>query len=275
MLKAFALLVIGCAVAVTSSPAQMFGIGSGFLGSGWTLYRVDAFDTAPSRVDIASIGKQLTDMAIVPNGTAYAIDATGNLYQMNLLTGAIVSMFTIPAFQNSLDAANDFTLYSWGFIDQTVYRIDLLTATFAPVVNTGFQASGDLALDPNGVDLFGAAFANHLIRINLNTLVVTDIGIMFVAPGLVVPGLDFDASGQLYATSGNSGTGATEVFAVDKTTAGTTLIGDISGAGNYGMSINATAVAPEPATLLLLAPGLAVVGALRRRRGLRRDEEAY
>lgn len=80
-----------------------------------------------------------------------------------------------------------------------------------------------------------------------------------VTPGLLVPGLDFDPSGQLYATSGNDGSTAAQVYRVNKLTGATTLIGDISGVGNFDMSITppaGPAAVPEPASLTLFGLGL-------------------
>jgi CSLREA domain-containing protein len=217
--------------------AEMFGVGSGVGTNGSTLYRVDNFRSAPTRVDIAHTGKILQDIASAPDGNAYVINKSDNgLYQINLSDGSTTFMFNIAADQNSLEAANNTTLYSWGYTDPSLYRIDLTARSFTPVVNTGFFGS-DLALDLNGTDLYGSTQNGRLIRINLLSLQVTDIGQMAVTAGLRVPGIDFAPSGQLYATTGNDGSTVAEVYVVDKTTAATTRIGDISGVGNFGMSI--------------------------------------
>jgi hypothetical protein len=248
--------------------AEMFCVGSGVGTNGSTLYRVDNFATAPNRVNIADTGLILTDIATATNGNAYVIDVVSRLYQINLTNGATTFLFNVASSQNSLEAANNTTLYSWGFSDPTIYRIDLPSASFTPVVNTGFLGGGDLALDLNGTDLYGSTADGRLIRIDLNTLAVTNIGPPSVTPG-VVTGLDFDPSGQLFATSGDNGSTAAEVYRVDKLTAATTLIGANSGVGNFGMSITPAGPAvPEPSTLSLLCIGGAgLIGyRLRRRR---------
>jgi hypothetical protein len=264
MLAGFGLVA---ALGATPARAMMFGVGSGVGTNGSTLYRVDDFASVPTRANIADTGRILNDIAIAPNGNAYVIDGVSGLYQINLTNGSTSFLFNVASGQNSLEAANNTTLYSWGFTDPTIYRINLSTGSFTPIVNTGFLGA-DLALDLNGTDLYGSTLDGRLIRVDLNTLAVTDIGPMSVTPGLRVPGLDFNPSGQLFATSGNDGSTAAEVYAVNKFTAAATLIGDISGVGNLGMSITPAqiAVVPEPSTLLMLGVGSVGLVALSRLR---------
>lgn len=236
--------------------AQMYCTGVNIVDGSSNLYRVDNYGTAPVAVNLGETGLYCTDMAITPSGIGYAISVNA-LYRIDL-TNAALTLVGNLSNQNSLEAASDTTLYTWGFNDSRILRLDTLTGAATPLVDTGFFGGGDLALASNGVDLYGTTLNNRLIRVNLNTLAVADIGSFGITD--FMPGLDFAPDGRLFGTQGNDNISLARVYEIDTNTGAATLVGDIAGAssfGNGGMSIvPAPDVIPEPGTCVLLAAGL-------------------
>jgi hypothetical protein len=262
---------------VAGVEAQMYVVGSDVTSAGSTLYRVDDFATVPVRVDIAVADLLFSDLAITPGGTAYVVAypmgplGPYELHSLNLSTAASTLVMSLPDSQNSLEAASETILYSWGFLDSRLYRIDLAAHTALPVIDFGHFGS-DLALAPDGKLLYGASLDDRLLRLDLETLVVTDLGALNPGPGLRFPGIDFDMTGTLFGITGIDASAVSAIYRIDVTDASATLLGDVSGAGSFGMTIQgplAVAVpALDPANLALLA--LLLVGsALILIRGLR------
>ncbi len=226
----------------------MYVVGSDAGPGGSVLYRVDTFTSSPQRVTLADPGLLLADIAVTPSGSGYVIAYPSGplgpyeLRRIDLVSGATTFVMSIPTSQDSLEALNDDVLYCWGFLDPMLYRIDLRTLTVTPVVNMG-RFGSDLALAPNGFDLYGSSLDRQLLRVNLVTLAVTNIGALDGGPGLRFPGIDFGPQGELYGVSGIDLSASAAVYRIDTQTAATTLVGDISGLGCFGISIRGSVVA--------------------------------
>ncbi len=218
--------------AQTSSPqAIMYAIGFGVSNR---LYRVDNFGTTPTAFDLGATGVRLTDIAITPSGTAFAITTT-ELFTINLETGKVSLIKDLFAHsQNSLEAASDNRLFVWGLGDGVIRTIDLDLPSPAvkPLVDTK-KFGADLALAPGGIDLYGATLDGFLIKVNLTTLAVTTIGSFGIATESLT-GLGFASDGQLYGTRGSNTSGLAQVYKVNLCTGAATLVGNIAGASRFG-----------------------------------------
>lgn len=223
------------ALAQKSSQAIMYCIGFGVSDR---LYRVDNFATTPKAVDLGTTGVRLTDIAITPSGSAFAITTT-ELFKVNLENGKVSLIKELfPHSQNSLEAASDNKLFVWGLGDGVIRIIDLSTLTVTPLVDTK-KFGADLALAPGGIDLYGATLDGFLIKVNLTTLAVTTIGSFGIATESLA-GLGFASDGQLYGTRGSNTSGLAQVYKVNLCTGVATLVGNIDGAssiGNGGMAM--------------------------------------
>ncbi|HJR08134.1 MAG TPA: hypothetical protein VJ842_12810 [Pyrinomonadaceae bacterium] len=202
------------------------------------LYRVDNYATTPTAVDLGEIGPRLTDIAITPSGIGYAITITG-LYRIDLENGKTTLIRELfNRSQNSLEAASDNRLFTWGPGDTMIRSIDLTTLAVTPLVDPK-KFGTDLALAPGGIDLYGTSLDGMLIKVNLVTLAVTTIGSLGIQTNPIV-GLGFASDGQLYGTRGSNTTGLAQVYKINVCTGAATLVGDIAGAsqlGNGGMAM--------------------------------------
>jgi WD40 repeat protein len=209
--------------------ATMYCIGFGVSDR---LYRVDNYATSPTAFDMGTTGVRLTDLAITPSGSAFAITTTG-LFNVNLENGKVSLIKELFAHsQNSLEAASDNKLFVWGLGDGVIRTIDLPGLTVKPLVDTK-KFGADLALAPGGIDLYGATLDGMLIKVNLTTLAVTVIGSFGIATNAIT-GLGFASDGQLYGTRGSNTSGLAQVYKINTCTGAATLVGDIAGAGRFG-----------------------------------------
>lgn len=260
----------------TATPgyAQLYAIGSD-IGPSSILYRVDSYRSTPQRVDLADPGVLLADIAVTPEGRAYVIAYPGGplsdpyeLHQIDLNSGAMTYVMDIPGNQIALEAADENTLYSWGFLDEAIYRIHLDTATWEPFVDMNANG-GDLALAPNGIDLYGSS--GDLLSVNLQTGVITNHGPLVLPGELGFPAIDFGPSGELFGIIGDDGDANATVYRINPQDATKSVIGDISGVGAFGMSILLGGVVEIPTlstqALVLLASLVALGGLVLLRRG--------
>lgn len=212
-----------------SPKALMYCIGFGVSNR---IYRVDNYATTPQAVDLGASGVRLTDIAITPAGTAFGITET-KLFKVNLENGKtslVAELF--PHTQNSLEAASNNRLFVWGLGDGVIRSIDLTNLTVTPLVDTK-KFGADLALAPGGIDLYGATNDGFLIKVNLATLAVTNIGSFGLATEPIC-GLGFASDGQLYGTRGSNTSGLAQVYKINLCTGAATLVGDIAGASRFG-----------------------------------------
>jgi len=220
--------------------SRMYCIG---FGKSDHLYLVENYADAPTAVDIASTGKTLTDIAITPSGVGYAI-TVNVLYRINLETGQLTFVRNLPVpSQNSLEAASDDKLFTWGVGDTKIRVIDLTKPGPPEVLVDPGRLGADLALAPGGIFLYGASLDLKLIRVNLVTKEVKVVGPLPRFTTGYMSGLGFASDGQLYGTHGNNAGTVAEVYKIDACTAEATpvRIKTIAGApgkfGNGGMAM--------------------------------------
>lgn len=251
----------------TPGYAQLYAIGSDITSSS-ILYRVDSYSSSPQRVDLADPGILLADIAVTPSGRAYVIALPSDLlndpyelHSIDLTSGITTLIMEIPATQIALEAVDENTLYSWGFIDEVIYRIHLDTMTWEPFVDMDANG-GDLALAPNGIDLYGSS--GDLLSVNLQTGIITNHGTLLDPGDLGFPAIDFGPSGELFGIMGDDGDATALVYSINPQDATKSLIGDVSGVGAYGMTILLGGVVEVPTlstrALTLMAALLAMGG---------------
>lgn len=271
-MRGFLAFVGSLAVLATALPAQAdiaYAVGS-ILDGGSHIYRIDNFNSTPTATVLADSGTYLGDIAVHPtSGTAYAIAShTGMLHMVDLNTGDLTLVGDTGVIGlNSLEVAPNGTIYARAYDSDGLWSLDPNTGAATLLVETDFGGGSDLALAPNGTDLYATAslgdgVGTALIRIDLNSMNVVSIGSFGQNP-LLMPGLDFDSNGNLYAFAGQDNSGLAQVYHVDMATGAATLIDSIAGAQDLGL-LGATIAIPEPASLSLVGIGLAAL--LRRRR---------
>ena len=202
----------------------------------------------------------LEGLALAPGGTLYATASNGRLYTINTTTGAgtLVGNTGLGNVEG-LDFLGN-TLLATNFDDPyTLYSLDLATAAPTPLV------SGDVPIDlvrslaVRDATTGYASSSNNLFRVDLTTGAMTDLG----PTGAFIAALDFLGDGNLYAFA-IDGT----ALRIDPTTGDATSLGFGTASTVVGMTAAVgTSAVPEPATVTLVAVGMAVVGvgAARRR----------
>ncbi len=252
-------------VLVPSARAGMlFAVGSGVGDRSSNLYRIDNYATSPAAVNIGETGHIMFDLAIDPTTDRfYAIDDSRQLFELNPLTGqaTLIGNTGISGSQNALAFDASGQLFSWGRLDSQLYKLDKTNAAATPVGSTSYFAAGALAMNAGG-QLFGSTTGSDLIRIDPASGNGTLVGPL----GLVALGLAFDAGLTLYAGEGGDMSNLANLWTVNTSNGVPTFIGNVAGAGNFGLGGLAFQV-PEPAALGSLAVGAAIAAmALRRRR---------
>jgi hypothetical protein len=233
---------LGLLIGLSTLPlhAQLYAIGSDISPSN-ILYRVDFYNSVPQRIDLADPLLPLADIAITPAGRAYVIAYPGGplsdpyeLHRIDLASGVTTFIMNIPGNQIALEAADEKTLYSWGFVDEAIYKINLDTMTWEFFVDMDANG-GDLALAPNGVDLYGSS--GNLLSVNLSSRAITNHGPLILPGDVGFPAIDFGHAGELFGIMGNDGDPTAVLYRINPQDASKSMIRDISGVGVYGMSI--------------------------------------
>jgi hypothetical protein len=238
-----------------------YAVGS-VIDGGSHIYRIEDFSTTPHATILSDSGRYLGDIAIHPStGAAIAIEShSGMLVGVNLSDGSLSPIGNTGVLGiNALEIAADGTIYARSYDSSNLWTLDPATGAASVLLDTGFTGGSDIALAPNGSDLYATAslgdgVGTALVRIDLDSLNASAVGVFADDSPLVVPGLDFGPSGDLYAFSGNDAIGAATIYHVDPNTGAATLIDSISGAQNVGLL--GAAVIPEPGSLALLTLGL-------------------
>ena len=200
---------------------------------------------------------------------------TRKLWQINTSTGAVTPL---------LDLQTGEVLFEGGFsVDPTTnlaylveqsdfYQLDLVTGAFTSLgrltfngmpMDSGTNVDG---LAFRGGDLYGIVtiqtpgLNGHLVRIDKNTRVVTDVGATGLTPGAVA-GLTYDPGADVFYLAGTNLPG---LYRLSPQTGAATLIGNNALSDVSGLAFQI----PEPTYLAFALP---IVAPLLRRRRLGKD----
>jgi hypothetical protein len=123
------LAVVAGLVGAASGQEVLYAIGNGFNDASSNLYRIDDPFGIPVALDLGEAGTGIFDIAISPvSHKAYGI-AGAALYSIDLNTAeaTLIGAQGFDSTQNALEFTPDGTLYSWGFDNTTLFRVDPAT----------------------------------------------------------------------------------------------------------------------------------------------------
>lgn len=237
--------------------AQPIGYASGFRD----LYRVDLANGQATVV--GAIGfNDVEGFAFAPNGSLYAaVDftmqvgggssaTTDFLIRIDTSTGAGTLIAAFPGLQGrgpggQLDYGLAFTCDGrlWMSAETTgeLWEVNPANAGLRLVGNTGASLSG---LAGKGTELYGVSVDPNpsLYRIDTTTAAATAIGPLGVSGAVFNVGLDFDASGALWATLDPRDNAPSRLARLDLQTGGAVEVRNLS--AESGIGIKALAIAP-------------------------------
>lgn len=292
------LALVGLSLCATRLPAEIL-YGTDDLNGLFTFDSANA--SAATRVAITGLqnGETLVGIDVRPaTGVLYGIGSTNRVYTLNTATGAATQIgaagaFTISGTRFGMDFnpipdrirlvsdadqslrinPNDGTLSG---TDTSLSPVS--SSVVAAAYDRNFFRGGPPATDPTPTTLFGIDnVGGTLVRIggvdgtpSPNGGVVTTVGSLGLGTGLNDEiNFDISGSGVAFASLQNGGFGSTNIYSINLSTGGATLLGTV---GNGGVGapptltgLAAASVVPEPATVSLLA-GVAFAGLVARRR---------
>lgn len=192
-------------------------------------------------------------LAIKSSGEIFAMDigSGSRIWRVDATTGA-ATMGATTSLSSPTAIAFDGDDQLWAVdIGGDLYRVDEVTGATMLVGATGQSIKG-LAFDPTDGTLWGTNSGSQVYTIDVYSGTPTLVGATGVAAS---PDIEFDASGNLFASSGGGGV-TSDLISIDKTTGVGSVVGSIAFASVAGMAARldravATAVAARvPAATL-------------------------
>jgi hypothetical protein len=271
--------IVAFAVALLGLPLlgyaqQVLYITSGN-GNQSTLYRVDPATMAATAIGpvlISGSPVAVTGLAEQP-GTGLLYGVTGSeyspsrvLFTIDPTTAATTIIGTIGAvrLENASDITftPDGTLYGWTVRGGPLAAVDPNTAARL-IIGSGANGTGGNGLASNAAGILylaGPTAPGSLYTVDRTTGALTAVALLTGVPSPFgnINAMAFDASGTLYATS----TGSNQLVTINTTTGAISVVGLLP----FGEADALAFVGiPEPGTYALIAAGLALLCACRRR----------
>lgn len=244
-------------VASASMAVDMYAVNwSGTSGAPATssLYRVSSGSSTQTLIGDTGFTR-LNSLSYDGTGGLVAWSSTvGQGVSINAATGVGTLLFTATGIGSDVRAIA-VSGSTWYVIAQNsvddLYRVDAGTGEATLIGTTGSTALQALDFDPVSGDLYAWDVDFGLGKVSTSTGAFSLVGSPTAPPTL--QSIAFDSVGNLY------GINTTGVYSIDKTTSATTKL--TTGSLN---DYRGAVVVPEPASMLMLSAGLAIV--LRRRR---------
>jgi hypothetical protein len=193
-------------------------------------------------------------VAVGPAGELWAANLDPSLYHVDAADASFDSLGLMSGYEiQAMDCDAGGVLYGLDQLGRQLVTIDPATAAVTVVAPVGDALSG-MAFDPTDGTLYASSSGEADVRDALFTVdkvtgATTLIGV--TGSGGAIPGLCFDAAGDLYGVKGG-GNKLNDLLLLDKTTGAATVIGST---GLYSVS-GLTYAVPSPQ-----ATGIAAVTA--------------
>ncbi|QEG34779.1 DUF6923 family protein [Bythopirellula goksoeyrii] len=284
-LTAIALMSLAISPAQGKKPDNPGGGNNGGGESHGQVY-VSTSEKEVWKVDLPSANKTFValtpelffDLAVSRDGLLYGLSySSAELYRIDVNTGETLQIGTIgyqdPGNFNSMDFDADDDLF---VARNRLLHVDSLTGQGTLIGETGFEATGDLAISPSGgfyMSAFGPNDVDDLVQLDPVTGAGTLIGSIGYSN---LYGLDF-VDDVLYGITIDR-----RIIQIDPTTGSGTQVRKLGIRGDvYGMAgiptipiLQATAVSvPEPSVAEMLGTGLVGLVLIRRKRQSDRGTE--
>jgi len=157
------------------------------------LYSLDLSDCSYQQIGAMPVSS--TDISFHPNGNLYCVTSTGQLYEINPLTGAstFLHMFEPGASQlyTALTISAEGIFYACG-LGGDLWRYDLVSDAGTFVGNVGFGAEGDLTFYDG--ELYMASENDNIVRVDIQVPSNSVIAVNGNVPGRIFGVVSFAES---------------------------------------------------------------------------------
>lgn len=157
------------------------------------LYSLDLSDCSYQQIGAMPVSS--TDISFHPNGNLYCVTSTGQLYEINPLTGAstFLHMFEPAASQlyTALTISAEGIFYVCG-LEGDLWRYDLVSDTGTFLGDVGFGAEGDLTFYDG--ELYMASENDNIVRVDIQVPSNSVIAVNGNVPGRIFGVVSFAES---------------------------------------------------------------------------------
>lgn len=254
--------VVACALPAVPSLAQpaaaVPGTAYAVTGvvDGARLFTIDLATGAATLIGPVAGAYALPAVAVGPAGELWAANLDPSLYHVDATDASFDSLGLMSGCEiQAMDCDANGVLYGLDQLNDQLVTIDPATAAVTVVAPVGDDLSG-MAFDPTNGTLYASSSGEANVRDALFTIdkatgATTLVGVTGL--GGAIPGLCFDAAGNLYGAKGG-GSKLNDLLAIDKSTGAATVIGST---GLYSVSGLAFAMPAAPTGAAAVTPGAA------------------